>query len=209
MQDRFDSTVARLLAGCPDARVLLAVSGGVDSMSMADLFRHSALRPSLAVAHVNFGLRGAESDGDEALVRRWCDASGIACFVKRVETFKHASDKGISLEMAARELRYGWFAELCREQGFTHLAVAHNLDDNAETLLLHLLRGTGLRGLCGIRENVPLRLWNRADVCCISPPVPPGGPESRKALCRGRQGFRGGHRQHGTKVNGIDHHYMI
>ena len=156
MQDRFDSTLARLLAGCPEPRVLLAVSGGVDSMSMANLFLHSALRPSLAVAHVNFGLRGAESDGDEALVRRWCETQGIPCFVKRVETFTHASDKGISIEMAARELRYGWFAELCREQGFTHLAVAHNLDDNAETLLLHLLRGTGLRGITGIREAAPL-----------------------------------------------------
>ena len=156
MQDRFDSTLARLLAGCPEPRVLLAVSGGVDSMSMANLFLHSALRPALAVAHVNFGLRGAESDGDEALVRRWCETQGIPCFVKRVETFTHASGKGISIEMAARELRYGWFAELCREQGFTHLAVAHNLDDNAETLLLHLLRGTGLRGLAGIREEAHL-----------------------------------------------------
>lgn len=156
MQDRFDSALARLTEGCPQGRVVLAVSGGVDSMTMADLFLHSALRPSLAVAHVNFGLRGAESEGDEALVRRWCKASGVPCFVKRVETFKHASERGISIEMAARELRYGWFAELCREQGFTHLAVAHNLDDHAETLLLHLLRGTGLRGLAGIREAAPL-----------------------------------------------------
>ena len=156
MQDRFDSALARLTEGCPQGRVVLAVSGGVDSMTMADLFLHSALRPSLAVAHVNFGLRGAESDGDEALVRRWCETNGVPCFVKRVETFQHASERGISIEMAARALRYGWFAELCREQGFTHLAVAHNLDDNAETLLLHLLRGTGVRGMAGIREDVPL-----------------------------------------------------
>ena len=156
MQDRFDSALARLLAGQSGGRVLLAVSGGIDSMTMADLFLHSALRPSLAVAHVNFQLRGADSDGDEALVRSWCDGNGVPFFVKRVETFRYASERGVSIEMAAREMRYGWFAELCREQGFTHLAVAHNLDDNAETLLLHLLRGTGLRGLCGIREDVPL-----------------------------------------------------
>lgn len=168
MQDRFDSALARLLAGCPDSRVLLAVSGGVDSMTMANLFLNSALRPVLAVAHVNFGLRGAESDGDEALVRRWCGEHGVPCLVKRVETFQYASDYRISIEMAARELRYGWFAELCREEGFTHLAVAHNLDDNAETLLLHLLRGTGLRGLAGIREEA---LLPGADGVCVIRPL--------------------------------------
>ena len=156
MQERFDGVLSRLVAGQPGASVLLAVSGGIDSMTMADLFQGSALRLPFAVAHVNFQLRGAESDGDETLVRDWCASHGVRCFVKRVETFRHASEKGISVEMAARELRYGWFATLCREQGFTHLAVAHNLDDNAETLLLHLLRGTGLRGLSGIRENIPL-----------------------------------------------------
>ncbi len=167
MQDRFDSALAQLMAGCPGPRVLLAVSGGIDSMTMADLFQHSALRLPLAVAHVNFQLRGADSDSDEALVRHWCEHSGVPFFVKRVETGKHASDRGVSIEMAARELRYEWFAQLCREQGFTHLAVAHNLDDSAETLLLHLLRGTGLRGLAGIRDNVPLS--SAEDVRLIRP----------------------------------------
>ena len=156
MQDRFDKALSRLTAGRPDGRVLLAVSGGIDSMTMADLFLHSALRLPLAVAHVNFQLRGSESDGDEALVRRWCEKNGVPFLVKRVETGKHASERGLSVEMAARELRYDWFATLCREQGFAYLAVAHNLDDSAETLLLHLLRGTGMRGLAGIREDVPL-----------------------------------------------------
>lgn len=156
MQDRFDRVLARLTGGRPGCRVLLAVSGGVDSMTMADLFRNSALRLPFAVAHVNFQLRGADSDGDEALVRRWCEASGVPFFCKRVETDKHASGQGISIEMAARELRYAWFAELCRREGFSFLAVAHNLDDSAETLFLHLLRGTGMRGMSGIREDVPL-----------------------------------------------------
>lgn len=156
MQERFDSGLERLTGGRPDCRVLLAASGGIDSMTMADLFLNSALRLPFAVAHVNFQLRGKDSDGDEALARHWCEKNGVPFFVKRVETDKYASGRAISVEMAAREIRYGWFAELCREQGFTHLAVAHNLDDSAETLLLHLLRGTGVRGLVGIRENLPL-----------------------------------------------------
>ena len=156
MQDRFDSILARLLAGRTGERVLLAVSGGIDSMTMADLFLHSALQPSLAVAHFNFHLRGADSDGDEELVRDWCAQHGVPFFRQEADTKEYAASRGLSMEMAARELRYDWFAALCREQGFSFLAVAHNLDDNAETLLLHLLRGTGLRGLCGIRETGPL-----------------------------------------------------
>ena len=156
MQDRFDRTLARLTDGRPDSRMLLAVSGGIDSMTMADLFLHSALRLPLAVAHFNFHLRGADSDGDEAFVADWCRRKGIPFFRQEADTAAYAAAHGLSVEMAARRLRYDWFAGLCREQCFTHLAVAHNLDDNAETLLLHLLRGTGLRGLTGIRETMPL-----------------------------------------------------
>lgn len=156
MQDRFDSTLARLLADGAGGHVLLAVSGGIDSMTMADLFLHSALRLPLAVAHFNFHLRGTESDGDEALVHDWCLAQGVPFFRQEADTKAYASARALSIEMAARALRYDWFAALCREQGFTHLAVAHNLDDNAETLLLHLLRGTGMRGMSGIREDMPL-----------------------------------------------------
>ena len=156
MQDRFDSTLARLLADGAGGHVLLAVSGGIDSMTMADLFLHSALRLPLAVAHFNFHLRGTESDGDEVLVHDWCLAQGVPFFRQEADTKAYASARALSIEMAARALRYDWFAALCREKGFTHLAVAHNLDDNAETLLLHLLRGTGMRGMSGIREDMPL-----------------------------------------------------
>ena len=156
MQDRFDSALARLTAGRPEARVLLAVSGGIDSMTLADLFLHSALRLPMAVAHFNFRLRGVDSDGDEVLVASWCAEKGVSFFRNEADTAGYAAAHGVSVEMAARELRYAWFETLCREQGFTHLAVAHNLDDNAETLLLHLLRGTGMRGMRGIREDVPL-----------------------------------------------------
>ena len=167
MQDRFDRTLARLTDGRPDSRVLLAVSGGIDSMTMADLFLHSALRLPLAVAHFNFHLRGADSDGDEALVAAWCGAHDVPFFRQEADAAAYAADHGLSVEMAARELRYEWFAQLCREQGFTHLAVAHNLDDSAETLLLHLLRGTGMRGMSGIRASVPLP--GAEDVTLIRP----------------------------------------
>lgn len=121
-----------------------------------------------AVAHCNFALRGAESDGDEAFVRDWCAAHGLECFVRRFDTAAYAAEHGVSIEMAARDLRYAWFAELCREQGFEAVAVAHNADDNAETMILNLLRGTGTRGLRGMgdREGVvrPLLDTTRADI---------------------------------------------
>ena len=167
MQDRFDRTLARLTDGRPDCRMLLAVSGGIDSMTLAVLVRNSALRLPFAVAHFNFHLRGADSDGDEALVASWCAENGVTFFRNEADTAAYAADRGLSVEMAARELRYAWFASLCREQGFTHLAVAHNLDDNAETLLLHLLRGTGMKGMTGIRESTPLP--GAEEVCLIRP----------------------------------------
>jgi len=104
------------------------------------------------VAHCNFGLRGAESDGDESFVRQWCRENGIQCVVKHFDTAAYAEEHKISIEMAARELRYEWFAELCLSSGRA-LAVAHNSGDNAETLMLNLLRRTGLRGLRGMSPD--------------------------------------------------------
>jgi len=134
-------------------RILLAVSGGIDSMYLAN--RAPELFPGarFAVAHCNFALRGAESDADEAFVRDWCAARGWTCFVRRFDTQAYAAAHGISIEMAARELRYAWFAELMRGEGFSAVAVAHNADDNAETLILNLLRGTGTRGLRGMGDR--------------------------------------------------------
>ena len=150
MQESFDRILNGLL---PEGEaVLLAVSGGVDSMCMADLFSGSALRPRFSVAHCNFHLRGEESDGDEALVRKWCESRGIIFLKKDFDTLGYAASKGISVEMAARELRYGWFAEVCRERGFAALAVAHNANDNAETMILNMLRGTGVKGMTGMRR---------------------------------------------------------
>ncbi len=149
-------------------RILLAVSGGIDSMYLAN--RAPELFPGarFAVAHCNFGLRGAESDGDEAFVRAWCTEHGMECFTERFDTRAYAAEHGQSIEMAARELRYAWFWRLLDEQGFDAVAVAHNADDNAETLLLNLLRGTGTRGLRGMgdRDGIvrPLLETSRAEI---------------------------------------------
>ena len=150
MQAAFDRELARLLGGWRGT-LLLAVSGGVDSMTMLHLALHSALGQKFGVAHVNFSLRPGDCDKDEQLVRSICQKGGIPFFTKKFDTRAHAAEKGLSIEMAARELRYGWFRELMDAEGFGRLLVAHNKGDAAETLLLNLTRGTGLRGLSGIR----------------------------------------------------------
>jgi len=149
MQSRFDEILASIL---PERPVLLAVSGGVDSMVMADLFLGSPLSGRFEVAHCNFHLRGEESDSDEAFVRDWCGANGVGFIKKDFRTREYSLSRGVSLEMAARELRYSWFEEVCRKRGFGAVAVAHNSLDNAETLMLNLLRGTGLKGACGMKQ---------------------------------------------------------
>ena len=131
---------------------LLAVSGGMDSMCMADLFLSEFGPEAFAIAHCNFHLRGEESDGDETLVRNWADSNGVRFHRTDFDTEGHAAENAVSIEMAARDLRYGWFAKLCGEFGYRAVVVAHNANDNAETLVLNLLRGTGLKGLHGMAE---------------------------------------------------------
>jgi tRNA(Ile)-lysidine synthase TilS/MesJ len=117
--------------GCSgEAGILLAVSGGIDSMCMAELF--AALEPSVpfAVAHCNFNLRGEESDGDEALAREWAEGHNVRFHSKSFDTKAYASAQGISIEMAARDLRYGWFAELCREFGYKAVELLQNDHDS-------------------------------------------------------------------------------
>ena len=145
--------------------VLLAVSAGVDSLYMA--YKAPELWPgaSFAVAHCNFALRGEESDGDEAFVRDWCRSASLPLHVRRFDTSGYAASHGISIEMAARELRYAWFAELCRIGGYDAVAVAHNADDNAETMILNLLRGTSSRGLRGMSADSTVTVAETASRC--------------------------------------------
>jgi len=152
LSDTFEAALRTLSGGVIHGHsFLLAVSGGVDSMCMADLFLRSVSKPSFAVAHVNFSLRGDESDADEELVRAWADLNDKKFHHVRFDTAGYAREHSVSVEMAARELRYRWFGELMDEFGYDLLAVAHNRNDSVETLFLNILRGTGLRGLSGIR----------------------------------------------------------
>lgn len=149
IQKSFDRTIVGLVPEKETA--LLAVSGGIDSICLASLFLNSSAGRRFAVAHCNFHLRGEDSDSDEALVAAWCGRNGVRYYKADFDTEQYASSHNISIEMAARELRYDWFASLCRDNGYYGVAVAHNANDNAETLILNLLRGTGLRGITGMQ----------------------------------------------------------
>lgn len=149
IQKSFDRTIVGLVPEKETA--LLAVSGGIDSICLASLFLNSSAGRRFAVAHCNFHLRGEDSDSDEALVAAWCGRNGVRYHKADFDTEQYASSHNISIEMAARELRYDWFASLCKDNGYYEVAVAHNANDNAETLILNLLRGTGLRGITGMQ----------------------------------------------------------
>lgn len=139
-----------------DDKIVLAVSGGIDSVSMLHLFLESGFE-NLAIAHCNFSLRGAESDGDEAFVKNIADKNNIPFYTIRFDTQSYANENGISIQMAARELRYNWFHQLQNELKAQYIAIAHNSDDNVETFLINISRGTGLKGLTGIKvknENI-------------------------------------------------------
>lgn len=133
-------------------KVLVCVSGGADSVALLDVLQRGGF--DCVIAHCNFHLRGEESDRDEAFVRKLGDeARGRGVIVKHFDTVEYAKEKGISIEMAARELRYRWFAEVAEAEGCKAIAVAHHQNDQAETVLLNLKRGAGIRGLCGMRAK--------------------------------------------------------
>ena len=155
------STLSAPLTSTFDNRCLLAVSGGIDSMCLADLWIRCFGAGSFAIAHCNFHLRGEESDGDEALVTKWAEENGVRMHRVDFDTVGYAAENGLSIEMAARELRYRWFGELCQEHGYEAVVVAHHADDNAETLVLNMVRGAGLKGLTGMKPVSPLPYLSR------------------------------------------------
>ncbi|MEC8832613.1 MAG: tRNA lysidine(34) synthetase TilS, partial [Bacteroidota bacterium] len=131
-------------------RLLLACSGGVDSVVLAHLCANIEL--NFAMAHCNFNLRGEESDGDETFVLDLASKLDVEVYVGRFETEAFAKEQGLSVQMAARELRYQWFDELLETKGYDYVLTAHHADDSLETFLINLSRGTGIDGLSGIPE---------------------------------------------------------
>ena len=132
-------------------RLLLAVSGGLDSVVLVELF--SRLDHPYAIAHCNFELRGVESDQDEEFVRELAAQKGVDFYVQHFNT-KYYADKGsVSTQMAARELRYAWFERIRRREHFNRIVTAHHLSDSLETALINFVRGTGVRGLRGIKAS--------------------------------------------------------
>ena len=132
----------------PQDKVLVCVSGGADSVALLDVLRRGGYE--CEVAHCNFHLRGAESDRDEQFVRSLCSEMKVELCVKDFDTFLYAREHNVSVEMAARELRYAWFEQVARELGCQAIAVAHHQNDQAETVIMNLRRGAGVKGLCGI-----------------------------------------------------------
>ena len=144
---KFQNHIATNFPQLKDKKLLLAVSGGIDSMVLLDLFYK--LRFDICVVHCNFQLRGKESKGDEMLVREICQDSYIPYFIESFDTTEFAKINKLSIQLAARKLRYDWFQEIIL-LGFDYVLTAHHLDDNVETFLINFIRGTGLEGLTGI-----------------------------------------------------------
>ena len=132
-------------------KLLLAVSGGIDSMVLVYLFKQ--LQVDFAVAHCNFQLRNTESNGDEDFVKSICDSLAIPIFIQKFDTKQFATDYKLSIQLAARKLRYDWFYELLDKKNYHYILTAHHLDDSLETFLINFSRGTGLDGLTGIPDH--------------------------------------------------------
>ena len=132
-------------------KILLTVSGGKDSMTMLHLFRSANL--FFEVAHCNFKLRGEEANKDEAFIRQYCTNNNIEFHSVAFNTNENAQENGVSIQMAARDLRYTWFEEIRKENNFNFIATAHHKNDIAETMLINLTKGTGIAGLHVIRNK--------------------------------------------------------
>lgn len=132
------------------SKLLIAISGGLDSVALTHLCHK--LNLNMALAHCNFNLRNHESDGDEDFVLQLAEGLELQVFIERFDTKKYAQHHKVSIQMAARQLRYNWFDQLANQFEFDYILTAHHANDNLETFLINLSRGTGLEGLKGIPE---------------------------------------------------------
>ena len=148
-------------------KVLLGVSGGIDSMVMVQLFLEAGLKPG--IAHCNYRLRGEESEKDLLFVRQFAEKNDLPFHMREFDTDGYAREHKLSVQMAARKLRYQWFEQLLKEYRYDVVAIGHNKDDLAETFMINLSRGTGLKGLTGIKVKQgvfvrPLLFATREDI---------------------------------------------
>ena len=167
MLQKFQNHLLHNLQFLNGKKLLLATSGGIDSMVMLHLFEQ--LEYQIAIAHCNFQLRGVESFEDQKFIQDYADANAVPVFITQFDTTAFAEDYKLSTQVAARELRYNWFYELLETEDYDYILTAHHADDNLETFLINLSRGTGLDGLTGIpeqNENVirPLLAFSQEEI---------------------------------------------
>lgn len=148
MTEEFISFVKTQYLFGDEDKIILAVSGGIDSVVLAALFHFT--RVHFAIAHCNFSLRKRESENDQVFVKGLAEKYGVPFFSKRFDTLSYAKENGLSIQLAARKLRYEWFDELLEEKAYHYVATAHHLNDQAETFLYNLTRQSGISGLHGI-----------------------------------------------------------
>jgi tRNA(Ile)-lysidine synthase len=151
MKNTLQNHIEKEIPFLKQKKLLLAVSGGLDSMVLLHLFQE--LHFDIAIAHCNFQLRGVESFGDQKFIQDYAEVNAIPIFVTQFDTEAFAKDYKLSTQVAARELRYNWFYELLETENYDYILTAHHADDNLETFLINLARGTGLEGLTGIPEQ--------------------------------------------------------
>lgn len=148
MFQKFKNHIHTNFSFLQDKKLLVATSGGVDSMVLVHLFQK--LNFNFALAHCNFQLRNLESDADEEFVNSYAEQNKIPCFTTKFDTIKNSEIHKLSTQVAARNLRYNWFNEILKQEKFDYIITAHHADDDVETFLIHISRGTGLEGLTGI-----------------------------------------------------------
>ncbi len=167
MYNNFKNHITQNLDFLKQSKLLIAISGGLDSVVLAHLCHQ--LKLNITLAHCNFNLRGYESNTDENFVLQLAEHLDLEVFIESFNTENYANANKLSIQMAARKLRYNWFEELANQLGFDYILTAHHADDNLETFLINLSRGTGLEGLTGIPEindNIvrPLLPFSRNDI---------------------------------------------
>ena len=167
MLEKFQNYIIQNFQFLIGKNLLLATSGGLDSMVMVDLFHK--LPFEIAIAHCNFQLRGLESFEDQKFIQDYAKTNEIKLFLTQFDTEAFANDYKLSIQVAARDLRYNWFYEILETENYDYILTAHHADDNLETFLIHLVRGTGIDGLTGIPSQNgkvirPLLIFSRSEI---------------------------------------------